>query len=536
MTNWRDHFKISDEKTNLSLALKKNLIDETSYQKWASLYYKLPVLTDKWFEKKLDENFWNPIKDKAEWNSSLVPLCHWEDTLFIACLEPPQKLSLNQKTVFLLSSVDNLEVYWSRLNSSISREEKKTISEFKIKKDGKKSKKPSIPKAEPYLFENEDSSEDGVFKEDIEYLPVHWIHKFKDFLSQLFFSPSSKPASFRKHLSSRKPPLQKQNLQKTKEQKEKSKKDSKPEPKLISLKVEEANEKEINESDKKEALDSKKLSDDSVEKISEDNKNLNEEKLHESSSPQDTSPAKEEPDEKTILLLDSNVDSVSSIQEEKISDKQEKELKEESLKELSEDSEEKLPEEKLEKESSEKKQLDKQTQPFVLIDSQKTETEDQKTYKKEAAEIPPPSEKSSLRDILEKTKTHLDHYILFIFKDQKFEPVEWSSKLSPKKKVHGFVSSPSIFRICYKSKKPYFGHLAPILANNSFFENWGFNPPPNHVVLIPILDKTRSRILGGYLGISQTKTLSTNFLNLIQKLTHPLNKFFRDKNVLKKVS
>ena len=142
---------------------------------------------------------------------------------------------------------------------------------------------------------------------------------------------------------------------------------------------------------------------------------------------------------------------------------------------------------------------------------------------------------SPIRSILEKTTPHVQSYILFQCKKQLFIPIKWSYDLKPLNKKPVPVHQPSLFRISYISKQPYFGHLTAVSMNTVFFENWGFERLPEHVTFIPFLNQEGIKVVGGYLGINQSKNHSLDFLNLITKIVKPLNQFYH-KNNFKKAS
>ena len=143
---------------------------------------------------------------------------------------------------------------------------------------------------------------------------------------------------------------------------------------------------------------------------------------------------------------------------------------------------------------------------------------------------------SPLRRALEETKHYINSYILFVFKKDSFIPYKWSSNLQAQKTIPGTIQKPSVFRIIHVSKQPYFGHLAPVLANNSFFNQWGFETLPKHVLLIPFLDTDKQNILGAYLGISETRTLPIKCLHAVEQIIQPLSTYYEDGSLLKKVS
>ena len=144
-------------------------------------------------------------------------------------------------------------------------------------------------------------------------------------------------------------------------------------------------------------------------------------------------------------------------------------------------------------------------------------------------------ERSELRKQLEETKKHIDSYILFLFKKDQFIPYKWSENLNPSKAVKGIIKNPSIFRICYTSKQPYCGKVAPVISNNSFFENWGYGTLPSYVVMIPFFGEDK-KVMGAYLGISKDHVYSVNFLSFIEKLVEPFSEFYKEPKILKKIA
>ena len=140
----------------------------------------------------------------------------------------------------------------------------------------------------------------------------------------------------------------------------------------------------------------------------------------------------------------------------------------------------------------------------------------------------------SLEDALAGISSDFDSYILFTMDKQKFVPYQWSPHLKPKNNKAISIEKPSLFQICHRTKQPYFGFVAPIITNNAFFSNWGFQKLPQHVTLIPFLNYSKDRVLGGFLGILEEKTLSLRLLEIFQKKAKPLAFFFQNPDLLKK--
>ena len=179
------------------------------------------------------------------------------------------------------------------------------------------------------------------------------------------------------------------------------------------------------------------------------------------------------------------------------------------------------------------KDKNKKEESSLTKDSSKAPSlENAKTNQERELESRPPSSQISAKQAFSNLKKHFDSQILFICKNHKFIPCQWSQELKPKKKKPVPTNQPSLFRICYRTKQPYFGPLSPILANNTFFENWGFESLPQNVVLLPMLDSSQNTVLGGYLGIAKEKTFSLDFLNFIQKEAEGLEAHFKNGSIL----
>ena len=168
--------------------------------------------------------------------------------------------------------------------------------------------------------------------------------------------------------------------------------------------------------------------------------------------------------------------------------------------------------------------------PAMTADSQPKEKISKTKSTAQEAQISP------LRLELENTKKYVSSYILFIFKSKNFIPYKWSHNLKPNKKNSVPIKQPSLFRICYHSKQPYFGWVPAVVGNQEFFDTWSFESLPEQVVFIPFLNNNKSKVLGGYLGILDDTRSSLEFLNKVSKEVEPINQMYQDESFLKKIS
>ena len=142
---------------------------------------------------------------------------------------------------------------------------------------------------------------------------------------------------------------------------------------------------------------------------------------------------------------------------------------------------------------------------------------------------------SQIRIELEHTKKYAKSYILFICKKKYFIPWKWSFDLKSKNKKPISIKLPSLFRIVYQSKKPYFGYVPPVAGNYEFFDQWSLSLP-EQIVFIPFLDSSKNIVLGGYLGLLNKDQSSLEFLNTILTAVESLNKFYQEDSPIKKIA
>lgn len=135
---WRERFGISDldlaEFLNwseassaeiLSWCLTNGKITEHEYFEWAMQEYQLPSVTGDFFTAPADFSFWNNAKKLYPWTSTFLPLTQWEDTLIIACPEPPEGIHstppahLSFRYQLVLASPQHLLFLWNQLNHPI---------------------------------------------------------------------------------------------------------------------------------------------------------------------------------------------------------------------------------------------------------------------------------------------------------------------------------------------------------------------------------------------------------------------------------
>ena len=588
MNAWKEKFQISTSCT-LTEALKNQWIKDTEYQKWAAQYYKLPLLKDSFFEKyPPSADFLDKMHPIA--NASAIPFLEWNNILYVACLEP-QEIPTDQKTVFFIVSFKNMESLWQNIKTPVKDfplEEQEASSELLNLSVQKEQIKKNILKKK--------NSDDIEFK----YIhPLKAVllslGDWTKILIRLMTTKKKKtkqpPPTVLSHSHKQSEKLKSSNKETLSPVKtpplNKATSDLKKQPSIIL---------NIDDKDSAQNLEKTKLTeqenfsgtlnknDDFTQnlekiKLTEKEENLSvtlnkDDDFTQNSEKIKSSPEREEEEKPILLNLNEESQSPSSIQkknsenlekdtvftpivlqgeehensnvlseESSFQESNPSEVKKENIKDepdppptpiaLEEEIKNQNPQKPQDisepdkdkilyhKKEDEKTSMHKESGSFVILDQNKATSLNQL---------------SVLRRPLEETKKYVNSYILFVLKKDVFVPYKWSSHLKNQKKAPGSIQKPSIFRIVYMSKQAYFGHIAPTLTNNSFFNQWGFETLPKHILLIPFLDAEKQNVLGGYLGISETQSLPIKILSAVEQILKPLNSYYEDGSLLKKVS
>ncbi len=128
---WYEHFKTrieksgfampkSDDSTSLLKAvLNAKIISNSEYLSWAIAHYQLPVLNSLFFkETHGSAEFYRKWATQFSWSNECLPVAEWDGALIIACLNPPQGLSLSGNHILVLASSSDLDYRWNEYNGS----------------------------------------------------------------------------------------------------------------------------------------------------------------------------------------------------------------------------------------------------------------------------------------------------------------------------------------------------------------------------------------------------------------------------------
>lgn len=98
----------------LAYAFEQQSISYEEYLSWAMSYYEVPHLQNRFFTEAS-----NPQKSFAKWAShytwsqDCVPVGEWDNSLIVACLQPPENFPTNPQAIFVLASFEALQDYWN---------------------------------------------------------------------------------------------------------------------------------------------------------------------------------------------------------------------------------------------------------------------------------------------------------------------------------------------------------------------------------------------------------------------------------------
>lgn len=131
---WQDHFQEAASKAELTIPaasgqnpliaiFQQGLISENDYLNWAQSTFELPILKNSYFlDHAGDGGFWTKWQSKYAWQVDCLPVCEWDGTLFVACLEP-KEFSADMNVVCLLTSVTGLQMRWNQYQNSAQLQE-----------------------------------------------------------------------------------------------------------------------------------------------------------------------------------------------------------------------------------------------------------------------------------------------------------------------------------------------------------------------------------------------------------------------------
>lgn len=93
-------------------------IDGQNYLQWARNHFGLASLNADFFTREPDAQFWQKIQSVANWSAELAPICEWDNTVYVACVEPDTDVQWSFPVRYVLALPDDLKRYWSQLQTT----------------------------------------------------------------------------------------------------------------------------------------------------------------------------------------------------------------------------------------------------------------------------------------------------------------------------------------------------------------------------------------------------------------------------------
>lgn len=127
--------------------IKKDHLKFDKYLQWAQKHYGFAYLQAQFFSSAKDPKIWHKYIHHYKWNKECLPVGEWEDTLIVACLEPPQDLPQYPKIIPVLAAPHDMEVLWAHYNNenffSFDTQEEKTKTQIEVSEESKSTEFPA---------------------------------------------------------------------------------------------------------------------------------------------------------------------------------------------------------------------------------------------------------------------------------------------------------------------------------------------------------------------------------------------------------
>lgn len=115
-TSWKS--QVAEGESITFWALKNNHLDQQAYLIWARDHYQLPSLNNDFFNLEPDREFFSQISSVANWSEKLIPLRQWDNTVYVAVVEPIPDLKWSFPVQYILAPAEGLSRYWQCLQDS----------------------------------------------------------------------------------------------------------------------------------------------------------------------------------------------------------------------------------------------------------------------------------------------------------------------------------------------------------------------------------------------------------------------------------
>ncbi len=118
--------------------------------------------------------------------------------------------------------------------------------------------------------------------------------------------------------------------------------------------------------------------------------------------------------------------------------------------------------------------------------------------------------------------------MILLFKDGELVPWKWSDlflSVNGEKPEAIELKEPSIFKVVFRTAKPYHGYVVTSAANQKFFNEFYRGMLPKHATVIPIM--IDGRMGGMLLGFTNSKLDYRQSLRLMERLAFDLGRIFK---------
>lgn len=130
--------------------------------------------------------------------------------------------------------------------------------------------------------------------------------------------------------------------------------------------------------------------------------------------------------------------------------------------------------------------------------------------------------KNSVSQVFNEMKNHFSKSMILKINGDSFTPWKWDEGFAskPDNLQPLPLQTPSIFRVPWRTRKPYHGYIVPNDVNEAFFDEWNQTRIPDHVTIVPII--VHDNVTGLLLGIANKPVNTEQSLSTAEKLANKL--------------
>lgn len=114
--NKEDFKNIPEGETPLVWGIKAGHISEEAITHWSSQYHQIPAIRPEFFLMGVDFSLLEKFSKAYPWNATCYPIYMWEETLFVACLEPVD-VKCEQKICFVAAPYSHIVSAFEKFHS-----------------------------------------------------------------------------------------------------------------------------------------------------------------------------------------------------------------------------------------------------------------------------------------------------------------------------------------------------------------------------------------------------------------------------------